>query len=84
MGHARRPFVQALRAGEGKDAAFVVQTIKALFRIEQTIALASADKRLEVRQRESVPLVDALYSGSTRGSQRSRTTTRSCARGSCI
>jgi len=59
--HARRPFVQALRAGEGKDAAFVVQTIKALFRIEQTIALASADKRIEVRQKESAPLVDALY-----------------------
>ncbi len=59
--HARKPFVKALRAGEGKDAAFALQTIQALFRIEQTIALASPEARLEVRRRESAPLVDALY-----------------------
>jgi hypothetical protein len=59
--HARKPFVKALRAGEGKDAAFALQIIQALFRIEQTVALASPEARLEVRQRESAPLVDALY-----------------------
>jgi hypothetical protein len=59
--HARKPFVKAFRAGEGKDAAFALQTIQALFRIEQQVALASPEARLEVRQRESGPLVDALY-----------------------
>jgi transposase len=59
--HARKRFVKALRAGEGKDAAFVLSTIQALFRIEKKIALAGADSRLEVRQSESAPLVEALY-----------------------
>ncbi len=59
--HARKPFVKALRAGEGKDAAFALQIIQALFCIEQRVALASPQTRLEVRQRESAPLVDALY-----------------------
>lgn len=59
--HARKPWVKALRAGESKDAAFVLQTIQTLFRIEEQIALLSPEARLEVRQRDSAPLVKALY-----------------------
>lgn len=59
--HARKRFVKAFRAGEGKDAAFALQTMQALFRIEQKVALASPEARLEVRQRESAPLIKALY-----------------------
>ena len=59
--HARKAFTKALRAGEGKDAAFVLDKIQKLFRIEQGIALAGPEARLEVRQRQSAPLVKALY-----------------------
>lgn len=58
--HARKPFVKALAAGEGQGAAFALQIIQSLFRIEQGIALCSADQRLVVRQRDSAPLVDRL------------------------
>jgi len=59
--HARKPFVKALRAGEGHDAAFALKTIQDLFRIEQQIALASPEERLAVRQQQSRLLVDALF-----------------------
>lgn len=59
--HARKPFVKALKAGEGELAAFPLQTIQALFKIEEQIALLSPEDRLRVRQAESAPLVDALF-----------------------
>jgi hypothetical protein len=59
--HARRRFVKAFRAGEGKEATFAVQTIQALFRVEEDAALCSPDERLEIRQCKSAPLVEALF-----------------------
>lgn len=59
--HARKRFVKALRAGEGKDPAFALQIIKALFKIERRLALCSYQERLRVRQQESGPLVDSLF-----------------------
>jgi transposase len=59
--HARKPFFKAFKAGEGKDAAFALQTIQALFRIEEGLVLLSPEARLEIRQRESSPLVEALF-----------------------
>jgi hypothetical protein len=58
--HARKPFVKAFKAGEGKSAAFVLKTIQSLFRIERTIKSLTPEDRLKVRQRESAPLVEAL------------------------
>jgi hypothetical protein len=59
--HARRRFAKALKAGEGKHAAFAMQAIQRLFRIEKKIALLPPEARLEVRQHDSAPLVDALF-----------------------
>jgi hypothetical protein len=59
--HARKPFVKAFAAGEGKDAAFALQTIQSLFRIEHKLALCSPEERLQVRQIQSAPLIEALY-----------------------
>lgn len=59
--HARRRFVKAFRAGEGKAAAFALQTIQALFRIEEEVALCSPDERLEIRQCSSAPLLETLF-----------------------
>jgi len=59
--HARKPFVNAFKAGEGKSAAFAVKTIQGLFRIEKKIALLPPEERLKVRQRDAAPLVDALF-----------------------
>jgi hypothetical protein len=59
--HARKPFVKAFKAGEKAESAFAIKTIQALFRIEKTLASLSPEGRLEVRQRESAPLVDALF-----------------------
>jgi hypothetical protein len=59
--HARKRFVKALRAGEGKGAAFALQTIQALFRIEEEAVLCSPDGRLEMRQRKSTPLIETLF-----------------------
>ena len=59
--HARKPFVKALRGGEGRDAAYALQIIQGLFHIEEKIALLSPKSRLEVRQTESAPLVKNLF-----------------------
>jgi hypothetical protein len=59
--HARKRFVKAFRAGEGKDAAFALQTIQALFRIEEEGALCSPDERLALRQCKSAPLIETLF-----------------------
>jgi Transposase IS66 family len=59
--HGRKRFVKAFRAGEGKEAAFAVQTIQALFRVEEEAALCSPDERLAIRQCRSAPLIDALF-----------------------
>jgi transposase len=60
--HGRRRFFKAFKAGAGKPAAFALQTIQALFRIEEEIALLSPDERLQVRQDRSAPLIEALFS----------------------
>lgn len=59
--HGRRRFFKAFKAGAGKEAAFALQTIQSLFRIEEECALCSPDERLEIRQRESAPLIDKLF-----------------------
>lgn len=59
--HARRRFVKAFRGGEGKAAAFALQTIQALFRIEVEAALCSPDERLALRQYKATPLIEALF-----------------------
>jgi hypothetical protein len=59
--HARRRFVKAFRAGESKEAGFALQTIQALFRLEEEAALCSPDERLAVRQCRSAPLLEALF-----------------------
>jgi len=60
--HARKPFVKAFKAGEKVLSAFPLKIIQDLFRIEETLALLTPAARLEARQRESAPLVDALFS----------------------
>jgi hypothetical protein len=59
--HARKRFVKAFRAGEGKEAAFALQIIQALFRIEEEAALCSPDERLATRQCRSAPLIEELF-----------------------
>jgi len=59
--HGRRRFFKAFKAGAGKPAALALQTIQALFRIEEEIALLTPDERLQVRQDRSAPLVEALF-----------------------
>ncbi|XXY45014.1 IS66 family transposase [Sorangium sp. So ce269] len=59
--HARRRFFKAFKAGAGKEAAFALQTLQALFRVEEQCALCSPDERLEIRQRESAPLIEKLF-----------------------
>ena len=59
--HGRKPFVKAIKAGEGVVAAQVLTTIQQLFKIEERIALCSPQERLCVRQLESAPLVDGLF-----------------------
>ncbi len=59
--HARKPLVKALAAGEGQPAAFALQLIQSLFRIEQRVALCSPEQRLLVRKQESAPLVEQLF-----------------------
>jgi hypothetical protein len=59
--HARKRFVKAFRAGEGKEAAFALQAIQALFRVEEEAALCSPDERLALRQCRSAPLIEALF-----------------------
>ncbi|AUX28169.1 uncharacterized protein SOCE836_084810 [Sorangium cellulosum] len=59
--HARRRFFKAFKAGAGKEAAFALQTLQALFRVEQECALCSPDERLEIRQRKSAPLIEKLF-----------------------
>jgi hypothetical protein len=59
--HARKPFFKAFEAGERELSAFALKTIQDLFRIEEQLTLLTPEARLEVRQRESAPLVDALF-----------------------
>jgi hypothetical protein len=59
--HARRRFIKAFRGGEGKETAFALQTIQALFRVEEEAALCSPVERVEIRQCKSAPLVEALF-----------------------
>jgi hypothetical protein len=59
--HARRRFFKAYKAGAGEPAAFALQTIQALFRIEVEIALCSPDERLAARESRSAPLVETLF-----------------------
>jgi hypothetical protein len=59
--HGRKPFAKAFKAGEKALSAFPLKIIQDLFRIEEKLALLTPAARLEARQRESAPLVDALF-----------------------
>jgi transposase len=59
--HGRRRFFKAFKAGAGKEAAFALQSIQALFRVEEEAALCSPDERRELRQRKSASLVETLF-----------------------
>lgn len=59
--HARKPFFKAFKAGEKELPAFALKIIQDLFRIEERLAIFTPEARLEARQRESAPLVDALF-----------------------
>jgi hypothetical protein len=59
--HARRPLVEAFKQSKDPIAAEGLRIIQGLFRIEKTLALLSPAERLQVRQRDSAPLVDAFF-----------------------
>ena len=59
--HARKPFVKALRDGEGAAPAFALRTIQSLFRIERELALLGEHDRLTHRMRDSAPIAQALF-----------------------
>jgi transposase len=58
--HARRKFDEAKNSAI-KPCTEIILRIRALYKIESAIRDSSPDVRLEVRQRESVPLLDKLY-----------------------
>jgi len=58
--HARRYFFKAL-GSEPKLARHALGLMKQLFKIEKKLAKSSRKKRKSVRQKLSVPLVDAFY-----------------------
>ena len=60
--HARRPFVQALETGD-PAAAFFVDRFQRLYKIEERAKRENllADVRLELRQTESMPIMEELY-----------------------
>ena len=58
--HARRRFATAFQAGERAEAAQVLQSMQALFRIEREIAPLGAAERLAQRQSRSAGLVDDI------------------------
>lgn len=60
--HARRPFVQALETGD-PAAPFFVDRFQRLYKIEERAKRDKlfADARLELRQTDSVPIMDELY-----------------------
>jgi transposase len=60
LGHARRKLVDLVRAKGSPIAAEGVKQIAALYRIERRIYGLAPAERLTVRQREAVPLLDAL------------------------
>jgi transposase len=60
LGHARRKLVDLVRAKGSPVAAEGVKQIAALYRIERRIYGLPPAERLEVRQSEAVPLLDAL------------------------
>lgn len=62
--HARRKFVDAdkVSASKGKGtAAQFVKLINKLYKIEQEIKRASNEKRYQVRQKKSKPILDVLF-----------------------
>ncbi|MEQ9504068.1 MAG: IS66 family transposase [Deltaproteobacteria bacterium] len=60
--HARRPFVQALDTGD-PAATFFVERFQRLYKIEERAKRENllADVRLELRQTESMPIMEELY-----------------------
>jgi len=58
--HARRHFVQAFKAHEGTEAAYVLQRLQKLFRIEARTRDMSAGERLVERILYARPIVDEL------------------------
>jgi transposase len=57
--HGRRYFAKALQAGDDR-AARPIGAYKRLYDIEEGLACAPPDRKLEVRQRDSKPVFDAL------------------------
>jgi len=58
--HARRKFVEA-KPNDPVAAAHAMAMYRGLYDVEDLAKGASADERLELRQRESVPLMDELH-----------------------
>ena len=60
--HARRPFVQALESGD-TAATFFVEQFQRIYRVEARAKeeKLTADARLELRRRESFPLMQEIY-----------------------
>ncbi len=59
--HAQRYLAKAFRGAENPLAATGLSYTKALFGVEQTIALLSPQERLRVRQEKSGPIVDQFF-----------------------
>lgn len=63
MYHARRKFVEIIKMTKATEgvACDVVSYIAKLAKIEEEIKLLSADKKLEIRQEKSKPILDKLH-----------------------
>jgi hypothetical protein len=66
--HARRKWDEALNSAR-KECTEILLRIRALYKVEASIRGEKPDLRLEVRQAESVPLLDKLYERLTEISQ---------------
>jgi len=61
LAHARRKFFDLHVANKSQIAAFALQQFARLYEIEREVKELSADQRLEIRQRQSRPVLDALH-----------------------
>ena len=61
LAHARRKFDELLKANASPVAAQAIQRIAALYRVEADVRELDAAQRLQVRQRRSLPLWQALH-----------------------
>lgn len=61
LAHARRKFFDLHVANKSQIAAFALQQFARVYEIEREVRVLSADQRLEIRQRQSRPVLDALH-----------------------